>query len=353
VKGGAEMRQIRYTEAINEALMEEMSRDETVYIIGECATAEPMGAHKGLVEKFGKDRVKDAALSEPAIIGSCVGAALGGYRPIANMRFSDFIIPALDEVIHKAAKWRFGHGGKQKIPLVIIAAIGGYIGAGPEHSQCLESIIMHTPGLKLAIPTTPYDAKGLLKTAIRDNNPVVYFFHKLFIGTKGEVPEEEYTIPFGVADIKRQGKDVTVVATGYMVQMALGVANQLQERGIDIEVIDPRTLEPLDIDTIVASVKKTKRVVIVDEDTLQCGVTGEIGMQIVERAFDYLDAPIQRVGSANLPIPGGFFERYVLPQPQDIADATGKVLGLKERLSVMAPERQTFHASEKLHLEQK
>jgi pyruvate/2-oxoglutarate/acetoin dehydrogenase E1 component len=353
MKGGVEMRQIRYTEAINEALMEEMAKDGTVYIIGECATAEPMGVHKGLAEKFGKDRVKDAALSEPAIIGSCVGAALGGYRPIANMRFSDFIIPALDELIHKAAKWRFGHGGKQKIPIVIIAAVGGYIGAGPEHSQCLESIIMHTPGLKLAVPTTPYDAKGLLKTAIRDNNPVIFYFHKLFIGTKGEVPEEEYTIPFGVADIKKVGKDVTVVATGYMVHMALNVANQLEERNINIEVVDPRTLEPLDIDTIVASVKKTKRAVIVDEDTLRCGVTGEIGMQVVEKAFDYLDAPIQRVAAANLPIPGGFFERYVLPQPQNIADAIAKALGLKERLTVRAVEAQKFHASEKLHLEQK
>jgi pyruvate dehydrogenase E1 component beta subunit len=187
---------------------------------------------------------------------------------------------------------------------------------------------MHTPGIKLAIPTTPYDAKGLLKTAIRDDNPVVFLYHKLLLARRGEVPEEEYTIPFGVADIKKEGKDVTVVATGYMVHMALEVANLLQERGISIEVIDPRTLEPLDIDTIVASVRKTKRVVIVDEDTLRCGVTAEIGMQIMENAFDDLDAPIQRVAAANYPIPAAaILEPYIFPQPKDIVAAVQKVLG--------------------------
>ena len=185
----------------------------------------------------------------------------------------------------------------------------------------------HAPGLKIAIPSTPYDAKGLLKTAIRDNNPVIYFEHKALMGTTGEVPEEEYTIPFGVADIKREGKDVTIVATAFMVQMSLGVADRLQkEKGISVEVIDPRTLEPLDIDTIVASVKKTKRVVIVDEDVLRCGVTGEIAAQIMENAFDFLDASIQRVAAANMPIAGGFLEQYILPQPKDIAAAIERVL---------------------------
>ena len=178
-----------------------------------------------------------------------------------------------------------------------------------------------------------------MKTAIRDNNPVVFFYHKRLIGTTGEVPEEEYTIPFGVADVKREGKDVTVVATGYMVQIALEVATQLQEKGISVEVVDPRTLEPLDIETIVASVKKTKRVVIVDEDTLRCGVTGEIGMQIMEKAFDYLDAPIQRVATANLPIPSYYMEPYVLPQPQNIADAIRSVMGIKDPLPVKPLER--------------
>jgi pyruvate/2-oxoglutarate/acetoin dehydrogenase E1 component len=248
--------------------------------------------------------------------------------------FSDFLAIAFDEVANKAAKWRFTHGGLMTIPLVIKAAIGGYLGAGAEHSQCFEGPIMHTPGLKIAIPSTPYDAKGLLKTAIRDNNPVIYFYHKMLQTEVGEVPEEEYTIPFGVADIKRKGNDVTVVATGFMVKMCLEVANQLQEKGISVEVIDPRTLEPLDIETIVASVKKTKRAVIVDEDTLRCGVTGEIVAQIMEKVFDYLDAPIQRVASANLPMPSLFMEKYVLPQPQKIADAIRAVLAIKEDLPV-------------------
>ena len=323
------MRQITFKQAINEALMEEMTRDETVFIVGECASAEPFGLHEGLFEKFGKERVRDSAISETAIAGSCVGAALAGYRPIAYMMFADFFFIAGDEIFNKAAKWRFVHGGTQTIPLVIMAYTGAYIHSDAEHSQSPESIIMHTPGLKFAIPSTPYDAKGLLKTAIRDNNPVVYLEHKLLLGTTGEVPEEEYTIPLGVADIKREGKDVTVVATGYMVPMALNIAEQLQkEKGVSVEVIDPRTLEPLDIDTIVDSVKKTKRAVIVDEDTLRCGVTAEIAVQIMENAFDYLDAPIQRVAAANMPISGGWFmEQYILPQPKGIVDAIGAVLG--------------------------
>jgi pyruvate/2-oxoglutarate/acetoin dehydrogenase E1 component len=339
MKGSAEMRQITYREALNEALVEEMTRDETVFIIGEFVSNEPFGTHKGLYAKFGKKRVRDTAISETAIVGSCVGAALGGYRPIARLDFIEFLVIAADEVLHKAAKWRYCHGGKQTIPLVLRIGIGGYIGGCIEHSQCLEALIMHTPGLKLAIPSTPSDAKGLLKAAIRDNNPVVFLEHRLLLGTKGDVPEEEYTIPFGVADIKRVGNDVTVVATGYMVQLAMEVANQLQEKGIDVEVIDPRTLEPLDIDTIINSVKKTKRAVIVDEDTMRCGVTGEIAMQILEKAFDYLDAPIKRVAAANFPIPGGILEQYVLPQPQGIADAIGEVLGLKEHLTVRPLER--------------
>jgi len=333
-QGGAKMRHIKYTEALNEAILEEMTRDETVYLIGEGASADAWKIHKGLYDKFGKKRVRDTAISEAAIVGSSIGAALAGYRPIVNIRFCDFLFPALDELLLKAAKWRFIHGGKQTIPLVIIGNMGGYVNNGAEHSQCLESIIMHNPGLKLAVPTTPYDAKGLLKTAIRDNNPALLFYHKRFNGIRGEVPEEEYTIPFGVADVKREGKDVTVVAIGYMVHLALEVANQLEERGFSIEVVDPRTLEPLDMDAIVGSVKKTKRVVIVDEDTSRCGVAGEIGMQIMERAFDYLDAPIRRVAAANFPIPAGGMEQYVLPQPQSIADAIRDVLGVKEPLPV-------------------
>jgi pyruvate dehydrogenase E1 component beta subunit len=328
------MRKISYRQAINEALHEEMANDDTVMLWGEGMYQDLWDTHHGLFERFGSERIKDTAISETAIVGAAIGAALAGCRPIADIMFGDFFYVAGDEIINYAAKWRFSNGGKVTVPLVIKAAIGGYRAAGSTHSQCPSSFIWHCPGLKLALPSTPYDAKGLLKTAIRDNNPVVYLFHKLLLDTTGKVPDEEYSIPFGKAEIKKAGRDVTVVATAYMVNMALDVAGQLDEKGISLEVVDPRTLEPFDIDTILASVNKTKRMVIVDEDVLRCGVTGEIGMQIMEKAFDVLEAPIQRVAAANLPVPSATLEQYILPQPQGIADAIGKALGIKEPLIV-------------------
>jgi len=320
------MREIRFIQAINEALAEEMERDETVFIIGEDVQSGVFGASRGLVEKFGPERVMDTPLSETAVAGSALGAAMAGYRPIADFMFADFMFIAANEIMNNAAKWHFIHGGRVNVPVVFFGNIGGGARVGPEHSQCPESIFMHTPGLKVALPSTPYDAKGLLKTAIRDNNPVVYFYHKRLLGIPGDIPEEEYTVPFGVADVKREGKDVTVVATSNMVQLSLQVASELDGK-VSVEVVDPRTLEPLDIDTIVKSVQKTGRVVIVDEDTLRCSVSAEIGMQIMERAFDSLDAPIKRVGAANLPIAGGYMEQYVLPQPKDIVEAIEAVTG--------------------------
>jgi len=320
------MKEIRYIQAINQALAEEMERDETVFIIGEDVQSGVFGASRDLVERFGPERVMDTPLSETAVAGSALGAAMAGYRPVADFMFADFMFIAANEVINNAAKWHFIHGGKVDLPLVFFACIGGGARVGPEHSQCPESVFLHTPGLKLVLPSTPHDAKGLLKTAIRDNNPVVFFYHKRLLGATGEVPEEEYTIPFGVADIKREGKDVTVVATARMVQFSLEVATELEGK-VSVEVVDPRTLEPLDIDTIVESVRKTGRVVIVDEDTLRCGVSAEIGMQIMEQAFDSLDAPIQRVGAANLPIAGALMEQYVLPRPDDIVSAIEAVIG--------------------------
>ncbi len=320
------MKETRYIFALNEALAEEMERDEKVFIIGEDVQAGAFGVSRGLVQKFGTDRIMDTPISETAIAGSAVGSAMAGYRPVADMQFGDFMFIAADEILLKAAKWRFLHGKKMSLPLVFMACIGGYRKLGAEHSQSPESMIMHTPGLKLAVPSTPYDAKGLMKTAIRDNNPVVFFYHKALLGAPGEIPEEEYTIPFGVADVKREGSDVTVVATSLMVTYALEVAKQLEDK-ISVEVVDPRTLEPLDMDTIVDSVKKTGRAVVVDEDTLRCGVTAEIGMQIMEQAFDYLDAPVQRVAAANLPIASGFMEEYVLPQPRQIKAAIEAVMG--------------------------
>jgi len=320
------MREIRFIQAINEALAEEMERDETVFIIGEDVQSGVFGASRGLVDKFGPERVMDTPLSETAVAGSALGAAMAGYRPIADFMFADFMFIAANEIMNNAAKWHFIHGGRVNVPVVFFGNIGGGARVGPEHSQCPESIFMHTAGLKLVVPSTPYDAKGLLKTAIRDNNPVVYFYHKRLLGIPGEIPEEEYTVPFGVADVKREGKDVTVVAISNMVQLSLQVANELEGK-VSVEVVDPRTLEPLDIDTIVKSVQKTGRVVIVDEDTLRCSPSAEIGMQIMEKAFDSLDAPIQRVGAANLPIAGGYMEEHVLPQPKDIVAAIEAVTG--------------------------
>lgn len=319
------MKQTVFMMALNEALNEEMERDEKVFIIGEDVQSGVFGASRGLIEKYGPERVMDTPLSETAVAGAALGAATAGYRPVADFMFADFMFVAANEIVNNIANWHFIHGGKVNLPVVLFASVGGYVRLGPEHSQCPESFIMHKPGLKLVVPSDPYSAKGLLKTAIRDDNPVVFFYHKRLLGLQGEIPEEEYTIPFGVADIKRKGTDVTVVATSYMVQLALQVAEEMKDK-VSIEVVDPRTLEPLDIDTIAESARKTGRVVIVDEDTRRCGVGAEIGMQIMENAFDSLDAPIQRVAAANLPIPGAYMEQYVLPQPKDIVAAIEAVI---------------------------
>ncbi len=319
------MKQTIYLMAIREALDEELQRDEKVFIIGEDVQQGTFGTTSTLIDKYGPERVMDTPLAETAVAGAAIGAAQAGLRPVADMMFADFMYIAGDEIMIKAAKWRFLHGGKVNVPVVIMASAGGGMKLGAEHSMFPSSMIMHTPGLKLAVPSTPYDAKGLLKTAIRDDNPVIFLYHKGLLGLPGEIPEEEYLIPFGQADVKREGSDVTVVATSAMVHQSLAVAEQMKDKA-SVEVVDPRTLEPLDIDTIVASVKKTGRVVVVDEDTKRCGVTAEIGMQIMENCFDYLDAPIQRVAAANMPIAAGFMEEHVLPQAKDIAAAIEAVM---------------------------
>jgi pyruvate dehydrogenase E1 component beta subunit len=319
------MRQISYIQAINEALREEMDRDEKVFIIGESIQAHIFMVTDGLVEKFGADRVMDSTIAETAMAGAAVGSAMAGYRPICDFVFADFMFVAADEIFLKAAKWRSMHGGKVNLPLVFMAATGGSLRIGAEHSESPHAYIMHTPGLKLALPSTPYDAKGLMKTAIRDSNPVFFLYHKMLMGAVGDVPDEEYTVPFGKADIKRSGSDVTVVATSNMVSLSLDVAREL-EGNISVEVIDPRTLEPLDIDTIIESARKTGRVVVVDEDTKRCGLTAEISAQITERAFDALKAAVQRVAAANIPISGGIAEERCLPQRSDIAAAVEAVM---------------------------
>jgi pyruvate dehydrogenase E1 component beta subunit len=319
------MKTLNYWQAITEAFAEEMERDETVFIIGENVQESPFMITKGLVERFGPERVMDAPLSELANAGATVGAACAGYRPICDLTFADFVYCAADEVLLKAAQQYFAHNGQVNAPCVFVGVAGGGFGTGPEHSHVPSAMILNNPGLKLVLPSTPYDAKGLMKAAIRDNNPVCYFFHKKLMGLTGEIPEEEYVIPLGQADIKRRGTDVTVVATLYMVHHALAAAEKLKDE-ISVEVIDPRSLEPLDMDTIIESVKKTNRVVIVDEDTERCGVAAELGQQIMEQAFDYLDAPVKRVCARNMPVAGAAMERFTIPNADQVISAIGSVV---------------------------
>jgi pyruvate dehydrogenase E1 component beta subunit len=325
------MRQIRFVEALNEALREEMRRDPAVYVVGIGIhfSGKHPAATAGLIEEFGELRVRATPLSEAAVAGSCVGGALAGMRPVAQFHLADFVFCALDEILCKAGKWRYTHGASDgmKLPIVFLETIGGYTSGASEHSQSPTALYAHAPGLKVALPTTPYDAKGLLKTAIRDDNPVVFLTHKRLMGIEGPVPEEDYSVPFGRAEVRREGRDVSVVATSYMVSLALRAAADLEEQGGDVEVIDPLTLEPLDTDAIVRSVRKTGRLVVVDEDTERCGVGAEIGMQVVERAFDALKAPVQRVCTPNVPIPySPPLEQAVLPSRAKIAEAVRRTL---------------------------
>ncbi len=319
------MREVTYTQAICEALVEEMRRDEKVFLIGESIQGAAFGMTAGIVQEFGPERVMDTPIAETAIVGAALGSAIMGYRPVADLMFADFMFVAGDEVFLKAPQWHFLHGGKVNVPVVIFAAAGGGMQLANEHSQIPTGKILNTPGLKLVLPSTPRDAKGLLKTAVRDNNPVVFFWHKGLMSATGQVPDEEFTIPFGVADIKRQGADVTVVAASLMTHHALAAAAML-EKDIDVEVIDPRTLEPLDFDTILASVEKTGRLVIVDEDRECCGFAAELGFQVMQKAYELLDAPIQRVCTPNFPIPGGCLEAHVLPNPNKIVAAIKAVM---------------------------
>ena len=320
---------IRYLQAIRDAIAEEMRRDKDIFVMGE--DVETMGGvfacTKGILEEFGHDRIRNTPISEAIIVGAGVGGALTGTKMLVEIQYVDFILHAMDQVINQAAKVRYITGGKAQVPLVIRAQQGSGRGNGAQHSQNLEAIFCHMPGLKVVMPSNPYDAKGLLKTAIRDNNPVMFLEHKVLYNTTGEVPDGEYTIPFGKADIKREGKDVTIVATSWMVLKAMEAAKMLEEQGIDIEVIDPRTLVPLDKDTIVNSVKKTGRAVIVHEAHEVCGIGAEIAFVISDLAFDYLDAPIKRVTSAQTPTPySKKLEQMTVPSAERIVAAVKEVL---------------------------
>jgi pyruvate dehydrogenase E1 component beta subunit len=324
------MRKITYREALREALREEMRRDSTVFLLGEDIGRYWGGAFKvteGLAEEFGDERVRDTPISESAIIGTAVGAAITGMRPIAEIMFGDLTALAMDQIANQAAKIRYMFGGQAKCPLVIRTPFGAGVNIASHHSQSLEAWFMHVPGLYVAVPSTPYDAKGLLKTAIRGNNPVFFCEHKLLYPVEDEVPEEEYTIPFGVADIKREGADVTILAILYMVHKTLNAAKQLEKEGVDAEVVDPRTLTPLDKQAIIRSVKKTGRLVIVSEDCKTAGVSAEIAAMVAEEAVDYLDAPIKRVAEPDTPIPfSPPLEQYVIPDEKAIMKAVKKVV---------------------------
>ncbi len=298
-------RELTYSEAIREALAEELRRDPNVFIIGEdvAEAGTPFKVLSGLVEEFGKDRVLDAPISEPGFSGLGVGAAMTGMRPVVDIMFGDFLTLAMDQIVNQAAKVHYMSGGKLRVPIVFRTTLGATRRSAAQHSQSLHAWVSHVPGLKVALPSTPYDAKGLLKSAIRDENPVVFFEDKMMYKQKGPVPAEEYTIPFGVADVKRAGTDITIVATSSMVQVALGAAEMLQQVGISAEVIDPRTTWPLDKATLIESAKKTSRAIVVDEGYERYGATAEIASVIADGAFYYLDAPVKRMGALDVPIP--------------------------------------------------
>ncbi len=299
------MKETTFLEAIREAIAEEMERDSNVFMIGEDIGqfGGALGQTKGLFERFGDERILDTPISEAAIVGAAVGASMLGMRPIADIMFTDFSTLAMDQIINQAAKARFMSGGKVSVPMVVKMQSGAGRGKAAQHSQSFEAIYSHIPGLKVVMPSTPYDAKGLFKTAIRDNDPVVYMEHGSLYGIKGQIPDEDYTIPMGVGDIKREGRDISIITYSYMVHKALAAAEILETDGIDAEVVDLRTLRPMDTEIITASVKKTHRVVVLHEACVTGGIGGEIVAKIAESVFDYIDAPIKRVGVPDVPIP--------------------------------------------------
>ena len=323
------MRKIEFREAIREAMQEEMRKDPLLYLMG-YDVGEYGGEFRvsqGMFKEFGPRRVQDTPINENGEIGLAVGAAITGCRAIVEIPFMDFMPMAMDAIVNQAAKFNYTFAGQRSVPIVIRTAMGGFIRAAEQHSQCFENWFVHVPGLKVVIPSTGYDAKGLLKTAINDPNPVIFIEHKFMYPMKSEVPEEEYSIPFGSADIKKEGDQVTVIATSYMVHLSLNVANKLEKEGISVEVVDPRSLVPLDEEKILSSVKKTGKVVIVHEAHKRGGWGGEMAAIIADQAFNYLDAPIKRVGAKDAPIPfPKVLEEHVLPSEADIEAAIRSVI---------------------------
>jgi pyruvate/2-oxoglutarate/acetoin dehydrogenase E1 component len=323
-------RELTFAQAVREALAEEMRRDSRVCILGEdvAEAGTPFKVLSGLVEEFGKDRVIDTPISEAGFTGVGVGAAMTGMRPVIDIMFGDFLTLTMDQMVNQAAKVHYMSGGKWKVPMVLRTTLGATRRSAAQHSQSLHAWLSHVPGLKVVLPSTPYDAKGLLKTAIRDENPVVFFEDKMMYKLKGPVPAEDYAIPFGVADVKRQGRDITIVATSSMVQVALGAANLLQEAGISAEVVDPRTTWPLDEKTLIESAKKTSKAIVVDEGYGRYGVTAEIAAVISAGAFYNLEAPVRRMGAMHVPIPfSPPLEDATVPTEKTVFEAARQLCG--------------------------
>jgi pyruvate dehydrogenase E1 component beta subunit len=316
---------INCAQALIDALREEMQRDETVYAIGTGVYSRggTFGQMKGLGEEFGKNRFWDSPISESAIMGSSVGAAATGLRPIAEMSFCDFMGVAMDQICNQAAKMRYMFGGNVKLPLVITATCGAGFSAAAQHSQCLEALFIHIPGLKVVMPSNPYDFKGLFKSSVRDDNPVLFLEHKVLLQRgSGEVPEEEYTIPLGVAEVKREGEDVTIVAWARMVEVALSAAERLAGEGISAEVVDPRTLKPLDVEAILSSVEKTGRLIILHEACRTTGFGAEIAAIVADEGFDHLEAPVKRITAPDTPVPfSPVMEQYFIPDEEQVIAA--------------------------------
>ena len=323
-------REITFGEAIKEALMEEMHRDSHVFIIGEdvAAAGTVFKVLTGLLDEFGPERVIDSPISEAGITGIGVGAAVTGMRPVVDIMFGDFTTLAMDQMVNQAAKTHYMSGGKLRVPMVIRTTMGAGRRSAAQHSQSLHAWYSHVPGLKVAIPSTPYDAKGLMKTAIREDNPVVIVEDKMMYSLKGIVPSEEYTIPLGVADVKRVGEDITLVATSQMVHLALEASQKLAALDISAEVVDPRTTFPLDKQALVNSVKKTSRAIVIDQGYQRYGVTGEIASVIADGAFYYLDAPVKRIGAMDVPIPfSPILEDLTIPSVPDIVEMAKTLCG--------------------------
>ena len=323
-------REISLAQAVNEALAEELRRDPTVFLIGEdiAEAGTPFKVTSGLVEEFGPERVLDSPISEAGITGIGLGAAMTGMRPVVDIMFGDFLTLVMDQLANQAAKVHYMSGGRLKAPLTVRTTLGATRRSAAQHSQSLHAWFAHVPGLKVVLPSTPYDAKGLLKTAIRDDNPVVFIEDKMMFATKGTVPAEEYTIPFGAADVKREGEDVTLVATSSMVYVALEAADRLAENGVSAEIVDPRTLVPLDRETLVSSAQKTGRVIVVDEGHRGFGASAELAAVIAEEAFYHLDAPVRRLAAMDVPIPfSPVLEDQTVPTAEHVAASAKSLVG--------------------------